>query len=273
MGESRPKNLLSRWTTQAMQELIKALIKAKSEFSNIQKDRVNPHFKHKYATLDAVLDAVTPALGKHGLAVVQTTALESNKTVLQTHLYHESGECITSIYPLPEIGDSQKFGAALTYARRYALCAILCVTADEDDDANLTVTTPKKQNNLQYKVNSNGEQRVALVPKVVATAGEHPHNSRIRAIRTMLGIEGKAVVDWLKTEKLVNSPAELDNTQLSELVQWMGVQWAIKQGVQHNHAANSFVKHIPAMTAQGYEELEAIKQWMNHVQQQQAEQK
>ncbi|MBO3463467.1 ERF family protein, partial [Aetokthonos hydrillicola] len=59
-----------------MQELIKALIKAKSEFSNIQKDRVNPHFKHKYATLDAVLDAVTPALGKHGLAVVQTTALE-----------------------------------------------------------------------------------------------------------------------------------------------------------------------------------------------------
>ncbi|MBW4591155.1 ERF family protein [Aetokthonos hydrillicola Thurmond2011] len=241
-----------------MQELIKALIKAKSEFSNIQKDRVNPHFKHKYATLDAVLDAVTPALGKHGLAVVQTTALESNKTVLQTHLYHESGECITSIYPLPEIGDSQKFGAALTYARRYALCAILCVTADEDDDASSTVTTPKKQSNLQYKVNSNGE---------------HPHNSRIRAIRTMLRIEGKAVVDWLKTEKLVSSPAELDNTQLSELVQWMGVQWAAKQGMQHNHAANSFIKHIPAMTAQGYEELEAIKQWMNHVQQQQAEQK
>jgi hypothetical protein len=164
---------------------------------------------------------------------------------------------ITSIYPLPEIIDSQKFGAALTYARRYALCAILCVTADEDDDANLTVTTPKKQNNLQYKVNSNGE---------------HPHNSRIRAIRQVFGIDSKTVLEWLKTEKLVNSPAELDNTQLSELVQWMAVQWAIKQGVQHDHAANSFVKHVSAMVQQGYEEAEAIQAWMNHVQQQ-AEQK
>ncbi|WP_223278598.1 ERF family protein [Nostoc sp. 'Peltigera membranacea cyanobiont' 232] len=45
-----------------MQELIKALIKAKAEFNPIQKDGTNPHYKRKYATLDAVLDAVTPGL-------------------------------------------------------------------------------------------------------------------------------------------------------------------------------------------------------------------
>ncbi|MFN6565272.1 MAG: ERF family protein [Nostoc sp. ChiSLP01] len=101
-----------------MQELIKALIKAKAEFNPIQKDGTNPHFKKKYATLDAVLDAVTPALGKHGLVIIQTTEFFECKTVLRTHIFHESGESITSTYPLPEIGDSQKFGAALTYARR-----------------------------------------------------------------------------------------------------------------------------------------------------------
>lgn len=58
-----------------MQEIIKALIKAKAEFNPIQKDGTNPHYKRKYATLDAVLDAVTPALGKYGLVVIQTTEI------------------------------------------------------------------------------------------------------------------------------------------------------------------------------------------------------
>lgn len=238
-----------------MQELILALIKAKAEFSPIHKDRVNPHFKHKYATLDAVLDAVTPALGKHGLAVIQTTALVDGKTVLQTHLYHSSSECITSIYPLPEISDSQKFGAALTYARRYALCAILCVTADEDDDANSAVTTLKKQHNPnQYKVSAQSN-------------GEHPSNSRIRAIRTLLGIDSKTVLEWLKTEKLVNSPAELESGQVAELIGWMAHSWAEHRGMD-SCASSNFTLHMNTAIAQGYEELEAIRWWMQNVQQQ-----
>ncbi|MBD2535827.1 ERF family protein [Nostoc flagelliforme FACHB-838] len=62
-----------------MQELIKALIKAKAEFNPIQKDGTNPHFKHKYATLDAVLDAVTPGLSKwlHSRNVTSPSELDS----------------------------------------------------------------------------------------------------------------------------------------------------------------------------------------------------
>ncbi len=100
----------------------------------------------------------------------------------------------------------------------------------------------------------------------------HPHNERVRGVRTLLGIEGKAVLEWLKTEMLVNSPAELETIQVDELVQWMGVQWAVKQGMQHNHATNSFNKHIPAIILEGYTEADAIGLWMQHVQQQ-AEQK
>ena len=71
---------------------------------------------------------------------------------------------------------------------------------------------------------------------------------------------------------LVNSPAELETQQVDELIQWMAVQWAVKQGMQHNHALNSFHKHIPAIIQEGYTEVDAIGLWMEHVQQQ-AEQK
>lgn len=167
-----------------MQELIKALIKVKAEFNPIQKDGTNPQFKHKYATLDAVLDAVTPALGKYGLVIIQTTEIFEGKTVLRTHLYHESGESITSTYPLPEIGDSQKFGAALTYARRYAVCAILSVTADEDDDAQSSAN-PKKteqaQNNIRLrKDNVQPTQQAVTVPSI------NPKDLRVKEVRTLL---------------------------------------------------------------------------------------
>ncbi|MBO3463099.1 ATP-binding protein [Aetokthonos hydrillicola Thurmond2011] len=109
------------------------------------------------------------------------------------------------------------------------------------------------------------------VPSTTA-ANSNPNNERVKQIRTLLGIDGKAVLEWLKTEKVANSPAELETKQVDELVQWMAVQWAAKQGMQHNHAANSFNKHVGAMVQQGYEEIEAIQAWMQHVQQQ-AEQK
>ena len=76
-----------------MINLIQALIKARAEFPSIQKDKVNPHFKVSYASLDSVLDAVTPALCKHGLAIVQ---LMEKGNILKTHLFHESGEFLTS---------------------------------------------------------------------------------------------------------------------------------------------------------------------------------
>ena len=54
-----------------MQKIIPALIKAKKNFKKISKDAVNPYFKSKYATLDAVLDATESALAEQGLTIVQ----------------------------------------------------------------------------------------------------------------------------------------------------------------------------------------------------------
>jgi len=242
-----------------MQELIKALIKAKTEFNPIQKDGTNPHFKKKYATLDAVLAAVTPALGQHGLVIIQTTELCEGKTVRHTHLYHESGESITSNYPLPEISDCQKFGAALTYARRYAVCAILSVTADEDDDAEGAATSKKTepQNNIRYRQK---EGSVKSKSHVVNPPID-PKDLRVKEIRTLLNYPLDLVKEWLHFQN-VSSPSELDSVQIDELVKTMCLAWAGNKFGHPNHAVNSYQKHVVDTVGRGVDETTAISAWM-----------
>lgn len=120
-----------------MKNLIPALIKAKQSFSRIERDAKNPFLKNKYATLDSILSAVEPALLENGLFITQLVESDDRGSYLRTVLYHESGEYLeSSRYDLPEVNDSQKFGAAITYARRYQISALLNITADADDDGN-----------------------------------------------------------------------------------------------------------------------------------------
>ncbi|MCC5633819.1 ERF family protein [Nostoc sphaeroides CHAB 2801] len=246
-----------------MQELIKALIKAKAEFNPIQKDGTNPHYKRKYATLDAVLDAVTPGLSKHGLVIIQTTEIFEGKTVLRTHIFHESGENITSTYPLPEISDSQKLGAALTYARRYAVCAILSVTADEDDDAE-SAGTPKKTEQAQNNIRPRKDNQPFLVrptKQAVTPPSINPKDLRIKEVRTLLNYPLDLVKEWLHSRN-VTSPSELDSLQIDELVKTMCLAWAGNKFVHPNHAANSYHQHVIDAVLRGVSEMEAIQAWM-----------
>jgi len=119
--------------------MIAALIKAQTAFKPAVKDAVNPHFKSRYVTLQAVIDAVLPALHANGFALIQGTHVEEGKTILKTELIYVDGKAITSSYPVhPVKADPQGEGSALTYARRYALMA-LCGIAPEDDDGNAAV--------------------------------------------------------------------------------------------------------------------------------------
>jgi hypothetical protein len=120
-----------------MKNITKALIQAKNGFSAIHKNRLNPHFKSKYASLDNILEAITQPLCDAGILLVQPTVIRDDKTVLITRLIHaESGELIESELIIPTQSDPQKLGAAMTYYRRFSLCAILAIAADDDDDGN-----------------------------------------------------------------------------------------------------------------------------------------
>ncbi len=90
--------------------------------------------KYRYADLAAVWDACREPLTEAGLAVLQTTRIAEGAHVLVTRLVHTSGQYIDSETPiLAKSNDPQGFGSAMTYARRYALSAIVGVASDDDD--------------------------------------------------------------------------------------------------------------------------------------------
>ncbi len=127
--------------SEQISELATALAKAQGEMKAAAFNRVNPHFKNKYADLAAIWEAVRGPLSKHGLSVTQTEESYGNndsefRLHLTTTLLHSSGQWIKSMRPLPLGVRPQEYGSALTYARRYSLASIVGIAADEDDDAN-----------------------------------------------------------------------------------------------------------------------------------------
>lgn len=124
--------------------LAEALAAAQLEITDPQKDSVNPHFRSRYADLATVLKTVRPVLAKHGIALTQTTQILDGALVLVTRL-HWRDEELAGYYPInPTKADPQGYGSALTYARRYALQAIVGVAADDDDDGNAASAAPSK---------------------------------------------------------------------------------------------------------------------------------
>lgn len=123
-------------TSEAINEIAAALAKAQGKIENPDKENVNPHFKSRYADLASGINAVRNALSEHGLSVVQTTCLDNELLILKTRLCHASGQWIEGTYPVCKFPTPpQQIGAAMTYARRYSMFAIVGI-APEDDDGN-----------------------------------------------------------------------------------------------------------------------------------------
>lgn len=123
--------------------LAAALAAAQAEMRSITKDRINPHFRNRYATLDAILDAVRPTLAKHGLSLVQGASESAQGFHVETYLLHKSGEFIANVVAVPVAKqDAQGVGSALTYGRRYGVSALLALSTDEDDDGEQAVKAP-----------------------------------------------------------------------------------------------------------------------------------
>ena len=147
--------------SESIKELCTALIVAKAEFNPIKKTALNPFFKSKYATLEMVIEATDPALCKSGLSIIQLVNGEN----LETVLIHTSGEWIASETALKAVKqDPQAQGSAITYARRYALSAILGVASEEDDDGNAGTkpTPPPKPKQLPENPNINAQRQRAI---------------------------------------------------------------------------------------------------------------
>jgi ERF superfamily len=145
-------------SSQSIASLAAALAKAQAELVNPEKSLVatirsdgprGAEQTFRYAPLSSGLDIVRKTLGQHEIATVQTTAIDQTAGIvnLTTVLAHSSGEWIASDWPVCAISETatpHRMGAALTYARRYALFTLVGIAGEDDLDApNLNApTTP-----------------------------------------------------------------------------------------------------------------------------------
>jgi hypothetical protein len=136
-------------TSDSIASLAAALAKAQIELANPEKSLVGAIEPasgegsgrlFRYASLSSGLEIVRKTLGQHEIATVQTTAIDQNAGIvnLTTVLAHASGEWIASDWPVCAIADTatpHRMGAALTYARRYALFTLVGIAGEDDLDA------------------------------------------------------------------------------------------------------------------------------------------
>jgi ERF superfamily len=176
-------------SSESVAALASALAKAQAELVNPEKSLTatirtgmpgERERTFRYAPLSSGLDIVRKTLGQHEIATMQTTAIDqaSGLVNLTTVLAHASGEWIASdwpVCPVAEIASPRRMGAALTYARRYALFTLVGIAGEDDLDApDLTACGPTTgregdpgQNRFPTHQSGNGRLRGSTKSKTV----------------------------------------------------------------------------------------------------------
>src|SRR5947209_15642786 len=174
-----------------------ALAKAQVELTNPEKSLVanirSPFPREadrtfRYAPLSSGLDIVRKSLGRHEIATIQATGIDKEAGLLRltTVLAHSSGEWISSDWPVCQISDiasAQRMGAALTYARRYALFTLVGIAGEDDLDAPDLGAAPAAE---LPGPGSQSNGQTAAGKRTAPGGGKLPESS---AVRSVLGVQ------------------------------------------------------------------------------------
>ena len=188
--------------------LAAALAKAQAELVNPEKSLVGDHpaggpgeaeRTFRYAPLSSGLEIVRKTLGQHEIATVQTTAIDQTAGIvnLTTVLAHASGEWIASDWPVCAISETatpHRMGAALTYARRYALFTLVGIAGEDDLDApDLEAPMPNRhgRSNGGQSSPGRGGSKVVANPATQILGAEASAASR----NQLMG-ELRAIASW-----------------------------------------------------------------------------
>ena len=152
--------------SETVKEISSAFIKAQSKFGTLPKDKQG--YGYKYTDIDTVISYIRPILSENGLGFVQALSSVDGKPAMTTRVLHTSGEWIEDTVVLPDVvlaktNAAQNMGASITYMRRYSLCAILGISADEDTDA-VVESKPSVSNTkpVQKKYEFTDEQKAEM---------------------------------------------------------------------------------------------------------------
>jgi hypothetical protein len=166
--------------SESIAELLAALTEVQSCLPTMPK--ASQAYGYKYTDLDTITQTIKPILSKHGIGYMQSVGgLAENALTLTTRIFNKKGEYIEDTAALPTITSTknnaaQTLGMSITYMRRYALCAMLGITSDEDVDANINGTTQTQGSNKptppKQEARPNQPAKLAFEPKGGETTAE-----------------------------------------------------------------------------------------------------
>lgn len=197
--------------SESIAKITAALVAAQTEIKNMKPEKEG--YGYNYVDLPSIIDQVKPVLKKHKLAVTQFPCGSNGAVGVSTILVHESGEFISNdfVMPLPKLAkmnDAQAAGAVITYARRYALSAVLNLTADEDIDA----ATPKASQTYEKAPESDSGElddiKQVLVSKLKSGGDEGLFPQDVMIAKLQQIDEISSVESAKKTLKNLNSAIE-----------------------------------------------------------------
>lgn len=144
--------------SEGIDQITASLSAFQGEVEQPKLNKENPYFKSRYVDLSGVLKAAQPILAKNGLCVAQIIVGGD----LVTLLSHKSGQWFKSVCPIGNYKSQQERGSAITYTKRYAICAMLGIAADADDDGNAANDTDKKSGGMgNQAARGNGAAKAA----------------------------------------------------------------------------------------------------------------
>lgn len=204
--------------SETIASLAAALAKAQATIEGARKDSENPGFKQggkaiRYADLSSVWEACREQLVTNGLSIVQFPGeMVDNRMQMTTQLCHESGEWMraTLSIPLSKV-DAQGYGSAVTYARRYALAAVVGVCPEDDDGNAASVPAPRRDP---------PPARQEAAPAVI-TEDQH---AMIMTMAERCGIGTRDICDKAGVDAVKKMPAAL----YADCVAWMERKIAAK---------------------------------------------
>ena len=194
-----------------------ALAKAQIELTNPEKAtigaiydaRTNSQRSFRYASLASGLDVIRKVLGSQQIAVTQTTDIDrTNGTVnLTTLLLHTSGEWISSYWPVCQLSETsapRRMGAALTYARRYALFTMVGIAGEDDLDAPDIANDGRKGDRT---VEAGPVATSGLEPELVRSSQSRTENPATRPVREKLNAVESAAARAQLVQEIQTLPA------------------------------------------------------------------
>jgi hypothetical protein len=198
-------------------------------------------YKYTYADLAQVTRELMPILGELGLSfMARPTMRDDGKFVLAYKLLHVSGKFEEGEYPLPSSGTPQAMGSAITYARRYCLCAITGIAPEDDDDGAAAQAAAQAQrgtaggtSRARQRPQTNGQQAARREPPSAPPApptqpGGAINQPQMRKMHALFGqVEWTDRADRLRAASAIvgrelDSSTDLTHNEASKVIDTLG---------------------------------------------------